>query len=236
MGTANSSVPVHDLSPGTTPTSQNWITAHARKSGLPIVEVQRLWDQFQQLGASRVTGRLNPAISPGSRLNYNSHLFINSLPKTGGNISFLNYCIACKGIEDFSEDEKLRAIFRLYNDGKEWDYSTLRKLVQSVYPRENDDVIKSTTDTLLSQFTYGSHDYVTEMDFMRFMQSFDDRNLLENCLAYKIVPPYLKNRPRDDHLSDYLPTTRSGDIRGKKNTVATIWEIQQPNIRPIFKR
>ena len=180
------------------------------------MEVQRLWDQFQQLGASRVTGRLNPAISPGSRLNYNSHLFINSLPKTGGNISFLNYCIACKGIEDFSEDEKLRAIFRLYNDGKEWDYSTLRKLVQSVYPRENDDVIKSTTDTLLSQFTYGSHDYVTEMDFMRFMQSFDDRNLLENCLAYKIVPQYLKNRPRDDHLSDYLPTTRSGDIRGKK--------------------
>ncbi len=112
-------------------------------------------------------------------------------------------------MENASEDEKLRAIFKLYNDGQDWDYGTLRKLVQSVYPRENDDVIKSTTDTLLSQFTYGNHDYVTEMDFMRFMRNFDDKTLIENCLAYKIIPPYLSNQQREETLSDYLPTVRS---------------------------
>ena len=125
MGVAQSSASVQDLSPGITPTSQNWITSHAKKAGLSIPEVQRLWDQFRHLGASSVTGRLNPAISAGSRLNYNSHMFINSLPKAGGNISFLNYCIACSDIENSTEEEKLRSIFYLYNDGKEWDYREL---------------------------------------------------------------------------------------------------------------
>ena len=58
MGQMQSS-PAQDLSPGITPTSYNWITSHAHKTGLKIYEIQRLWDQFRQLGASNVNGRLN---------------------------------------------------------------------------------------------------------------------------------------------------------------------------------
>ncbi len=65
MGTLYSSIPLQDLAPGITPESPNWITAHSFKSGLSIVQVQRLWDQFRQLGASNVTGRLNTQLTAG---------------------------------------------------------------------------------------------------------------------------------------------------------------------------
>ena len=135
-----------------------------------------------------------------------SSMFMQSIPQSnGGQISFVSYCLACKHLQEASMDEKLRAIFHMYNRGNNWDSSTLRKLVQSVYPHENDDVIRATTETLMSQFTFGRQDYVTELEFMRMMLEFDDSDVVKSCLSYKIIPNHLASQLQDEALSDYMP-------------------------------
>ena len=105
-------------------------------------------------------------------------------------------------------------ITRIFIQGNNWDKATLRKLVQSVYPNENDDVIRATTETLMSQFTFGRQDYVTELEFMRLILEFDDSDVVKSCLSYKIIPSHLASQLTDEALSDYMPSPHSGP-RGK---------------------
>lgn len=93
-----------------TPNSADYITVHANMSGLAVVEIERLWYRFEQLGADKDGNIPATSLYRGELVSDPfTRMIIKHLPKEkDGSLSFTAFCRFVSWLEMASDDEKIK--------------------------------------------------------------------------------------------------------------------------------
>lgn len=139
----------------TNPSNANWITVHAKTSGLSMAEVARLWMRFQQLGCNakgvitdeQIRMRNSPiAEDPFLR---NIMTKIKDQPGPEGKVTFISYINLMYWIETATKEEKLRAVFSVLNNGNPLSDVLIKQVLSKVFEIESPQPLDRTTKALL---------------------------------------------------------------------------------------
>ncbi|CAH1793636.1 unnamed protein product, partial [Owenia fusiformis] len=172
----------------TDPTRSNWITAHAEATGLAIVEVERLWLRFKQLGCDKY-GTL-----PGSKLNEpqltQDPFFKNvlrSFRSDDGDIAFQTFLNAMQWCEVSETEMKLRAIFQLLNNGDPVDQDHLVRILTRLYPEDSEEAVQRIAGVFMEQMDKRKKGYIDEQTFVQWILKMP-RETVEPVLEFSIIP------------------------------------------------
>lgn len=175
----------------THPSKADWITAHAVATDLAIVEVDRLWLRFQQLGCNE-DGVLELEVlerPPASNNVFAKHI-LSSFVTTRENqevITFEAFLGAMKWAEMAPEIDKIKAIFNMINSGQPVTKDLLYMILKRTYPDESKDSLSKLTDLMMNEMDDKRHGVITQFQFVKWVKKLPEEEL-RHLLEFRIVP------------------------------------------------
>ncbi|XP_064641183.1 uncharacterized protein LOC135495992 [Lineus longissimus] len=181
-----------------TPNQPEWIVDHVDATGLTIVEVERLWTRFLQLGCREDTGILESQMLSAPHIA--SDVFVRNILRNfkgrDGVICFETFCNAMQWIENSDVDSKIRAIFHLLNNGNPIPRDVLGRVLKRVYPGENDISISTLTNGFMEEMDDKKQGFIEENQFLSWVKGLP-RQHIEMILEFHVVP---QNLIEDDDI------------------------------------
>ncbi|ELU16815.1 hypothetical protein CAPTEDRAFT_225193 [Capitella teleta] len=172
----------------TRPSKADWITAHATATGLAVVEVERLWLRFQQLGCNK-EGFLTSDVL--LRPPASSDIFIKNIVTTfrkdDGNIAFQTFLNAMKWAETTTMEHKIRGIFCLLNNGEPVTKDILIKVFKRTYPDDTEEERMKIVDVFMMQIDDADQGAINVDQFVRWIKSMP-YDSISPLLEFNIVP------------------------------------------------
>ncbi|CAD5125787.1 DgyrCDS13999 [Dimorphilus gyrociliatus] len=233
------------VSPSTHPRSPEWITVHSRACNLAVVEVERLWMRFQQLGctengvlprqaierlnlkddllATNVLKSLQTAYSENEMITFHAFLLMNL------------WVVECCDVEKFKFDALLRAIFTLFNNSDPVDKDTLITVLRSVYPHEDEKEVKRSAETFMLFLDPENTGYIEQDAFVSWGKNLPVETL-QNIFIYHIIPPEVLDRanleferenPHNTNRGGPTPSPRAPSTRPSLSEQPTDSVLQQ---------
>ncbi|KAK2152737.1 hypothetical protein LSH36_320g04000 [Paralvinella palmiformis] len=215
-----------------TPDKANWITAHAVAAKLSIVEVERLWKRFQQLGCN-THGEL--ATSDFQKHEIASDIFakniLTALKSPSGRVEFLTFLNCAKWAESSPYNDKITAIFYLLNAGETINRQLLMRLVKRVYPGEKKARYDHLADVLMEQLGCERDGNVTLEEFIEQVNLLP-RETLDQLFTFLIVPNVINeeahktfSRLSNHPPTDVIPQDNQPDISSQTPTDGLLHQI-----------
>ncbi|XP_053392830.1 uncharacterized protein LOC123564227 isoform X2 [Mercenaria mercenaria] len=203
----------------TNPNKPNWITAHAIASELSIAEVERLWVRFQQLGCNKDGELTDEAIR---KSEYNQDVFMRNILRkymdgTTKKITFENFLRALKWCEQATQDEKIRAIFHMLNNGNPVNPDLMVKILERVYPNDKGEPIQRITELFFQIMDRDRKGQIEESGFLEGVKRIPP-GILEQTLGFNILPDEMKERLHKN-LQEFRSESAAGRGTGRAGTV-----------------
>jgi len=172
----------------TNPNKPDWIVKHAEVTNLALVEVERLWKRFQQLGCDS-SGALGPDVltrSPASNDVFAKNV-LGSLLGSKKRITFYTFLNVMKWAEERPAEDKLKAVFGLLNYGDPVSKDQMFKVLKRTYPYDTEESVRHTTEAFMKELDTRNEGRVTEAQFVEGALKLPaDR--LRSLLSFHIVP------------------------------------------------
>ncbi|KAI3387932.1 hypothetical protein SNEBB_001999 [Seison nebaliae] len=184
--------PPSDELVNSTPLDRSWITDHADSVGLAVVEIEKLWSRFKQLGANVRTGSLSV-----DRINQSSvanNIFLQNLlrnfPKENNEITFQVFLNVMKWAESSDMDEKSRALFHLLNNSQPINNSVFSKIFKHVYPDIQQNEITEIVSGLFKRMDPNNLGVIYEENWIREIRKIPPA-LVAPLFDFTIIAPNL---------------------------------------------
>ncbi|PAA80817.1 hypothetical protein BOX15_Mlig001396g1 [Macrostomum lignano] len=194
------------------PSRADWITEHAVATGLSVVEVERLWLRFQQLGCTSEGLITNDVLRKRSIYSEDTFLrkFIGYLRddfRSDGKVTFQNFCNAMYWIEKATARDKLNAIFNYLNNGNPLDKDTVRQILPKIIENDSEQGYDRLADILMEQLagsgTEGggvnaAESYISQDSFVQYCLDSIPKSRLEALLAFNVIPRHVSDQARQE--------------------------------------
>lgn len=172
------------------PSNSDWITGNADLTGLAIVEVNRAWNRFLQLGGNKL-GFIDKKPLEKGELEQDVIIknIISNLPKDKkGRLSFSVWLNFNRWLEEADTSSKLKVIHSFLNNGQELNDRTFTRILKRIYPDHSEDEIKVTVLLLMEQLDPEKTGKITEEQFVRnTLKNYDEYELSE-ILIIDLIP------------------------------------------------
>lgn len=180
------------LSSITHPSRADWITAHAVATDLAVVEVDRLWLRFQQLGCNE-DGVLELEVldrPPASNNIFAKQILSSFVGRHGDRevITFETFLNALKWAEMTQEIDKIKAIFNLIHNGQPITKDILYKVLKRAYPDDTEESVRKLRDTMLHEMDDKQQGFITQFQFVQWVKKLPE-DKVTSLLEFHIVPP-----------------------------------------------
>lgn len=152
------------------PSDSTWILNQAKVTKLLIPEVEYLWAVFKKLGCTSdgfLTDRHIQNIPDPIMRNMFLAFKAPNFP-----LSFENYLRAVVMCSSLDVESKIRASFHFTNNGQTLDKNLILKIVQLLYPDEQDDQAKHITEMLFEELDEDKTGFITEEQFVKANKEF----------------------------------------------------------------
>ncbi|XP_013409735.1 uncharacterized protein LOC106173230 [Lingula anatina] len=174
----------------TSPSKGDWITLHSEITGVTMVEVERLWLRFQQMGCdengilSEETVKNNP--------KFKDDVFVrNVLVKFAdqkGDIHFQTFLNAMEWFEESDIETKLKATFSLFNNGNPIYPEMLERIIKRVYSEDSEASHKRLTQVFMKYIDDKNQGFIDQDMFVRWAATLPKESL-EQVMHFSVVPP-----------------------------------------------
>lgn len=172
-------------------TQSDWITGHADLTGLAVVEVERSWNRFLQLGGTKLGFLEKISLEKGPELIQDVIIknIVSNLPKDKkGRLSFHVFLNFMKWLEEADTENKLKVIHSFLNNGQELNDRTFTRILKRMYPDHSEEEVTSTCDLLMSQLDPDRTGKILEMQFVtNTLKNYDEYELSE-ILIIDLIP------------------------------------------------
>lgn len=174
------------------PKSGDFAILCADLTGMAIVEVQRFWFRFKQLGCDK-KANLSKKVMEKGELAQDPFIknIVSNLPKEkDGSLSFLVFLKFFYWLDTSDEEIKLRVIFNYFNNGNDLDEEILYKLMKRLYPpgSVNESKLRKTVELLMKQLDNIGAGRVDEEMFVNNVRRHYSINELRSYLKIEIIP------------------------------------------------
>ncbi|ESO84756.1 hypothetical protein LOTGIDRAFT_236111 [Lottia gigantea] len=205
------------VSKTTNPQKANWITSHAIATELTIAEVERLWLRFQQLGCTS-NGILTSDTLKEPKLNDDAFIrnFLRTFKCKDGSMTFETFLRGLKWCESQGLETKIRAIFKMLNNGGPITKDMFSKIAKRLYTDDTQENVKRITDIFYKQMGADATGVLEEDQFVAGVLKLP-KDTVESVLNFHILPE--KTR---DGVYKNLP-----EFKGENNNTARL-PIQTP--------
>lgn len=173
----------------TSPSEPDWITAHAAATSLAIVEIERLWYRFHQLGANN-KGVLVWEDFEKSRTSQDPFMknMLTTLRDAHGNIPFQSFLNAMKWAEISEQEIKIRAVFSFINNGNSVDKDMLFRVLAKVYDGDSEESVKRTVNLFFQEMDKQNKGFIEKDQFVMWVQQLP-QGTLDDLFNFHIIPP-----------------------------------------------
>lgn len=167
-----------------------WITGNADETGMAVVEVQRYWNRFLQLGGNSL-GVIDLTALESGELTQDVIIknIISNLPKDDlGRLSFAVFLNFLQWLETAEVREKLKVIHSFLNNGQPLNDKTFTRIVKRLNPNHSEDEVKVTVDLLMVQLDPKRTNNITESQFVdEILKNYDEYELSE-IIVSELIP------------------------------------------------
>ncbi|CAF0728665.1 unnamed protein product [Brachionus calyciflorus] len=172
------------------PSKGDWITGHADLTGLAVVEVQRLWIRFNQLGCDAKGYLPKRQIERGelSRDIFMKNIISNIPKEKDGSFSFLVFLKFMQWVESADLQQKLKYIFNFLNNGDDLNLDIIDKLLRKLYPNSGNNEIKDLTEIFMNDLDPKKTGKISEKQFVNNILSNYDESQLNSLLKFELIP------------------------------------------------
>ncbi|KAI0239948.1 hypothetical protein LSAT2_009347 [Lamellibrachia satsuma] len=195
----------------THPSKADWITAHAKATGLNLVEVDRLWLRFRQLGCD-ANGMLSSSVFD-TEPALDDILTKNMLTAFGiqqdQDITFEQFLKIMSWATTSTLDNKIRAIFYLLNGGRNVNKDLLIRILTRTFTEGTDsqEDIAEMTQHFMQLMDPDNTEYIDEERFVHSVATIP-LETLTSILPFSILPEFDDQSVLQDRLST-LPSMGS---------------------------
>lgn len=206
----------------------DWITGNADLTGLAVVEVNRAWNRFMQLGGNKLGFIEKKALEKGE-LDQDVIIknIISNLPKDKkGRLSFSVWLNFNRWLEEADTTSKLKVIHSFLNNGQDLNERTFTRILKRIYPDHSEDEIKVTCLLLMEQLDPEKTGKISEEQFVKnTLKNYDEYELSEILIIDLIPREALEEMtivPKESGYSNtkdrsYRPPSRSNTLARKNH-------------------
>ncbi|XP_067946605.1 uncharacterized protein [Watersipora subatra] len=183
----------------TNPKQKDWITKHATLTRFSIVEVERLWTRFKQLGCDENGVLDRKSILQMPRFKDNVLLRNMLLAMADGEqVYFHTFLNAMRWVNTASVDERTKAIFALFNNGSALTEDLFGKILKRIYPDKNEAALTLYVKTVFDSGSKaaGRPEDLTYENFLRLVHQLPSEQL-SSILEFDVIPPHINLESKD---------------------------------------
>ncbi|OAF67797.1 hypothetical protein A3Q56_04489, partial [Intoshia linei] len=148
-----------------------------------IVEVERLWLRFQQLGVNK-----DGFIKLETHKKYANHKFIKNiltaLKSPDGNVYFSTFCNFFYWLENSNSDQIMEGLFHFWNNAKVIDEKSIGVMVNVLYPKKTESEKKLFTN----QAAHECDDILNKNEYLEVCKSID-QTIIKKYTKFEVIPP-----------------------------------------------